>query len=162
MAERRKMELCNNCDEPYVRGHKCARLLYLEAQDYIVEVPADDDDAPVAARPPTLFDLDMPMISLSAITGIRREETMQLRVRCGGQDFVALLDSGSTHDVRRQQGHPCCGWQWRSGACRGLAQQVPIQIREDVFNIDRYSIALDALTWCSKISGLIRCGPRCH
>ena len=37
MALRRKQGLCYNCDEPYVRGHKCARLFFLEAPD--------DDDA---------------------------------------------------------------------------------------------------------------------
>jgi hypothetical protein len=36
MAERRKQGLCYNCDEPYVQGHKCARLFFLEAADYTV------------------------------------------------------------------------------------------------------------------------------
>lgn len=39
MAERRRQGLCYNCDEPYVRGHKCARLFYLEVSDF------DTDDA---------------------------------------------------------------------------------------------------------------------
>jgi len=37
MSERRKMGLCYNCDEPYVQGHKCAWLFYLEVSDYLVE-----------------------------------------------------------------------------------------------------------------------------
>ena len=37
MAERRRKGLCFNCDEQYVRGHKCQRLFYLEVTD-------DDDD----------------------------------------------------------------------------------------------------------------------
>ena len=94
MAERRKMGLCYNCDEQYIRGHKCARLFYLEASDYIVEEPDDTEDAPAA--PP--FDPDAPMISLSAITGIRAEKTMQLHVHIGAHQFTALLDSGSTHN----------------------------------------------------------------
>ena len=44
MSERRKQGLCYNCDEPYVQGHKCARLFYLEAADYIVEEPDEDDE----------------------------------------------------------------------------------------------------------------------
>lgn len=39
MVERRKQGLYYNCDEPYVQGHKCARLFYLEASDYIMEEP---------------------------------------------------------------------------------------------------------------------------
>jgi hypothetical protein len=72
MAERRKMGLCYNCDELYARGHKCARLFYLEASDYIVEEPDDaaDDIADETPLTPTPFDLETPMISLSAITEI--------------------------------------------------------------------------------------------
>jgi len=33
--ERRRQGLCFNCDEPYVRGHVCPRLFYLESDDYI-------------------------------------------------------------------------------------------------------------------------------
>jgi hypothetical protein len=35
--ERRRQGLCFNCDEPYVPGHVCPRLFYLEAADYIEE-----------------------------------------------------------------------------------------------------------------------------
>ena len=45
MAERRKQGLCYNYDEPYVRGHKCARLFYLEVADFVEEEPAEDDPA---------------------------------------------------------------------------------------------------------------------
>ena len=94
MAERRKLGLCFNCDEPFQRGHKCARLFYLEAPDYIIEEPEDSDDTP----PEKTFDPDAPMISLSAIMGIRVPDTMKLRVHIGAHAFTALLDSGSTHN----------------------------------------------------------------
>ena len=103
MAECRKQGLCYNCDEQYVRGHKCARLFYLEASDYIVEEPDDADEepaAPAVANPPP-FNLDAPMISLNAITGIRTEDTVQLYIHIGNEQFVALLDSGSTHNFVR-------------------------------------------------------------
>ena len=38
--ERRRQGLCFNCDEPYVSGHVCPRLFYLEAADYIEEAAA--------------------------------------------------------------------------------------------------------------------------
>jgi hypothetical protein len=46
MLERRRQGLCYNCDEPYVRGHKCQRLFYLEIADYLHDVvPATVDTA---------------------------------------------------------------------------------------------------------------------
>ena len=94
MADRRKQGLCYNCDEPYVRGHKCARLFYLEVNDYIVKEPDDADDdkaAPLGTDQPP-FDPDAPLISLSAITGICASDTMQLCVQIGAHELIALLD----------------------------------------------------------------------
>jgi len=73
MAEHWKQGLCYNCDEPYVQGHKCARLFYLEAADYIVEEPDSDseDEEPDAAAAPA-----QPTISLAAIAGIPTATTM--------------------------------------------------------------------------------------
>jgi hypothetical protein len=60
----------------YGQGHKCSWLFlfFLEAADYIVEEPNDEDPAPQAADP--AIDPDKPLISLSAITGIRTMDTM--------------------------------------------------------------------------------------
>lgn len=82
MAERRKQGLCYNCDEPYVQEHKCTRLFYLEAADYTVEEPPEDEDTEDSGASPAL-DPDKPVISLSAITGIRTEDTMQVYVTIG-------------------------------------------------------------------------------
>ena len=110
MAERHKQGLCYNCDEPYVRGHKCARLFYLEASDYIIEEPEEDDVALAAAASSQLsFDPEEPLISLSTITGIRTEDTMQLRVQIGAHEFTALLDSSSTHNFISTAAARCAG-----------------------------------------------------
>ena len=61
MAERRRQGLCYNCDEPYVRGHKCQRLFYLEVSDC-------DDHNQSANADEVAEDLP-PLISLHAITG---------------------------------------------------------------------------------------------
>jgi hypothetical protein len=92
-------------------------LFYLEAADYIVEEPPEDGDDSSAAAADAAFDPDKPMISLAAIAGVRTEDTMQIYVQLGSQQFVALLDSGSTHnfvrtDVARRVGlrsSPCPG-----------------------------------------------------
>ena len=89
MAERRRQGLCYNCDEPYVRGHKCPRLFYLEVTDF------DDNDDSVQPKyePP---EDQPPLISLHAIAGISTNETMKVYVNIGEHQLVALLDSGST------------------------------------------------------------------
>jgi hypothetical protein len=89
MTERRRQGLCYNCDEQYVRVHKCPRLFYLEVVDPDEEIPSLMDDSLPATE-------DEPFISLNAITGIRGEDTMQVRVTLGTQEFTALLDSCST------------------------------------------------------------------
>lgn len=68
-----------------MRGHKCARLLYLEVPDCIVEEPDEDEQPPAEEAP---FDPDKPMISLSAATGIRARDTMQLCLQLGNQEFT--------------------------------------------------------------------------
>jgi hypothetical protein len=37
-------------------------------------------------------------ISLNAVTGITTSQTMQVQLSINGRDFLALLDSGSTHN----------------------------------------------------------------
>jgi hypothetical protein len=53
MAKRRKQGLCYNCDKPYVRGHKCPRLFYLEVKDKEDDEPGDTELA--AFDPETLM-----------------------------------------------------------------------------------------------------------
>lgn len=62
MADRRKLGLCYNCDEPYVRGHKCPHLFYLEVSDYVVK-PDDEATEPEPTEELVAFDPDTPMIS---------------------------------------------------------------------------------------------------
>ena len=140
MALRRKQGLCYNCDEPYVRGHKCARLFFLEVADYIVEEPDDAvDTAEATTTEQAAFDPDAPLISLAAITGIRIEETMQLRVRVGKLTLSALLDSGSTHNFINTAAATRVGLQFADSegahvvvangdcvACSGLTSNVPL------------------------------------
>jgi hypothetical protein len=76
MTERQRQGLCYNCDEQYVRGHKCPRLLYLEVTDPEEDIPNLLDAQPAAHD-------EEPLISLNAITGIRGEDTMQVRITMG-------------------------------------------------------------------------------
>jgi hypothetical protein len=90
MTVHRRLSLCYNCDEQYVRGHKCPCLFYLEVADPEDELPNLMDKPLLAARE------DEPLITLNAITGIRGDGTMEVCVTVGTREFNALLDSGST------------------------------------------------------------------
>ena len=57
-----------------------------------------EEPAEESSTEPTSFNPEAPMISLNAITGIRTEDAMQLYITIGNEQFVALLDSGSTHN----------------------------------------------------------------
>jgi hypothetical protein len=168
MAERHKQGLCYNCDELYVHGHRCACLFFLEAADYIVEEP---DDAPAPATTPA-FDPEEPLISLSAITGIRAKDTMQMRVHVVAHEFTALLDSGSTHNfvgiAAAQRAN--LGFQDSRGAhvtvangdsvaCHGLARDVAVRVGDDVFSVDCYAIPLDCHDMVLGVVWLRTLGP---
>jgi hypothetical protein len=97
--ERRRQGLCYNCDEPFVRGHQCERLFYLESSDYI-----DDEggpgDAGVAVGEEEVVPVDALanalVVSLHAVAGIPTENTMVVSTTIQGQRLLALLDMGST------------------------------------------------------------------
>jgi hypothetical protein len=144
--------LCYNCDEPYVQGHKCAHLFFLEAADYIVQEPPESDDEELEADSAA----NNLSISLAAIVGVRTEDTIQVYVQIGNVHCLALLDSGSTHNfvsgaVARSVGlrfepRPGTGVTVANGdrvACRGLVRDVGIRIADEVFSVDCYSIPLD-------------------
>jgi hypothetical protein len=73
MMERRRLGLCYNCDEQYIRGHKCAKLFYLEVTD------SEEDNSPDQVQDTE----EEPMISLHAISGVRGTNTLQVCVQVG-------------------------------------------------------------------------------
>lgn len=132
MAERRRQGLCYNCDEPYVCGHKCQHLFYLEVTDFIDEAPNLLDDPPAAAE-------EEPLITFHTITGILTEDTMHLQISVGSFELTALLnsvaqriglhfqDSRSAHVVVANGDHV---------TCRVVARDVAICIGGEPFTID--------------------------
>jgi hypothetical protein len=158
--EHRRQGLCFNCDEPYVRGHQCKRLFYLESSDFDMEEDGAVDPAP-NAKP----DDDMPpqdvtvatacVVSLHALAGICTENTMIMLVVLKGACFLALLDTGSTHNflqgaaMTRLGLTPLNGDQlWVTVAngdhlwCTGIARRMPISIAGDEYTITCIDIDL--------------------
>jgi hypothetical protein len=165
MTERRRQGLCYNCDEQYVRGHKCPRLFYLEVADFDDEVPNLMDPAP------PLDDVE-PLITLNAITGIRTEDTMQLRAVLHNVELTALMDSGSTCNFISEKTASTIGVVCGDarGAhvrvangdrvpCLGLARDVAIRIGDEVFQIDCFAIPLDCYDVVLGVTFLRTLGP---
>jgi hypothetical protein len=125
MAERRKQGLCYNCDEPYVRGHRCPRLFYLEVTDFVDdEIKGDTDDDQEEQDP---------VVSLHAITGIRREDTMQLRVVLNDQELLALLDTRAQHitsSTARRHNSVGLLWNPHQGAMSRWKMETQFSARE--------------------------------
>jgi len=165
MAERQRQGLCYNCDEPYIHGHKCQRLFFLEVSDF--EEPDQQvhtGDATSDERPP--------LISLHAVTGIGSADCMQVKVGIGNHQFTALLDSGSTHNfissaAARHVGLTCTANRGvnvivangEHVACTGLAQDVAIRIGDEFFSVDCYTFPLDCYDMVLGVSFLRTLGP---
>ena len=102
MAERRRQGLCFNCDKPYVRGHVCQRLFYVECDDFIDDIAADDAAAAAVhleePAAPELVGANALVVSLHAVAGIKPANSMLMPVTIKGERFLALLDTGSTHN----------------------------------------------------------------
>jgi hypothetical protein len=82
-AERRRLSLCYNCNEPYSRGHNrvCRRIFFIDGFK-LAEAEASEE---------------APVFSLHAVAGVAVASTIQLRVHVGSAAFTALVDTGSTH-----------------------------------------------------------------
>lgn len=166
MTEHRRQGLCYNCDEKYVHDHKCPYLFYLEVVDPEDEIPNLMDE-PLPAKG------NEPFISLDAITGIRDEDTMQVRVTLGTHEFMALLDLGSITNFIGSATGSCARLRFQSGKnayvritnhdkvdCRGLACDVLIRIGQEEFLINYFSIPLDCYKMVLGMSFLLTLGLR--
>jgi hypothetical protein len=91
--ERRRLELCYNCDDKFTRGHNrvCKRLFLLEGFE-------EEDEGVATETAEDMRTEDTPVFSLQALAGVAFIDTMKLEVRLGSASLVALLDSGSTHN----------------------------------------------------------------
>jgi hypothetical protein len=148
--ERRRLGLCYNCDEKFGRGHNrvCKRLFLL---DYAVEEDIDE----AAAGAELAQTEESPAFSLHAIVDVRATDTMQIDVNLAGHTFIALLDSGSTHNFISEsaaqrtglplQHRPCLTTTVANGdrvLCVGIIRQAAITIHGDIFLVDLFVMPL--------------------
>jgi len=165
MAKRRQQGLCYNCDEQYIRGHKCPKLFYLEVTDF--------DDLDDTEHTSTEEHEDQPpVISLHAIAGLTTNDTMKVNVKIGESVLCALLDSGSSSNFISLEAADHIGLHLHDSngasvivangdrvACRGLARDVAARIGSEFFSVECYTIPLDCFDMVLGISFLKTLGP---
>jgi hypothetical protein len=140
--ERRRQGLCLNCDEPYVRGHVCQRLFYLEVDDFLGEAAGEGGVDPL--EEPAAPDVT----GVNALAGIRTDKTLLLPVTINGERLLALMDTGSTHnflngDMMSRLGLAMAGGEHLRVTvangdrlpCAGIARDVPVIINDESFSI---------------------------
>jgi hypothetical protein len=144
--------LCYNCDEPFVRGHQCKRVFYLEARDF-----TDNNDTPTKheTTDPTVVEevttdvmANALVVSLYALACISTSKSMVVPVLIKGERFLALLGTGSTHNFLRGDTMQRLGLTTSGGEqlrvtvangdrlpCVRIARNVPIVIGGAVFSV---------------------------
>jgi hypothetical protein len=165
--ERRRLGLCYNCDEKFGWGHNrvCKRLFLLDC--------AMEDDIDEAAVGAELAQTEESLaFSLHAIAGVRLTDTMQIDINLVGNAFIALLDSGSTHNfisesVAQRTGLPL---QHRPRltatvangdrvSCVGVIRQAAITIHSDNFLVDLFVMPLAGYDMVLDTQWLATLGP---
>uniref|UniRef100_A0A453GDA1 Peptidase A2 domain-containing protein n=1 Tax=Aegilops tauschii subsp. strangulata TaxID=200361 RepID=A0A453GDA1_AEGTS len=163
IAECRKQGLCFNCDEQFVRGHRCASLFSIEVDtsfnDDFETLPKEENCVKVSIQ------------AMTDLWSIQVTDTLQLEVLIGNSLFTALLDTGSTRNfidesaLARAGLTPCpcpClrvmvanGNQVASGGvCRGL----PLHIGEQQLTTDCFAIPLGSFDIVLGVSWLRNLG----
>lgn len=115
---------------------------------------------------------EAPKNSLHALTGVRTSENMQVKAHLGDQEFIALIDSGSTHnflsaDAIRQLALPL---ELRDGmrvvmangeraTCSGFSMHTSLTIDKEAFIVDFYIIPLGGYVIILGTRWLVTLGP---
>ncbi|XP_066323760.1 uncharacterized protein [Miscanthus floridulus] len=145
-ADRRRLGLCYNCNEPYSRGHNrvCRRLFFIDGVEIDAE-PAGDAATDMAA----------PVFSLHAVAGVPSWDTMQVQASLSATAVVALLDTGSTHNFIGEraahrsglpiQPRPRLTATVANGekiACPGVICNAPVSVDGTTFHVDLFVMPL--------------------
>ena len=174
MKEKRDKGLCFKCDSKWGPDHRCGgpKLFLIE------ELEEEMEDKNFV--PEDLIDLGDPQeegkegigISLHAIIGSPNPKTIRVLVKLSGHNFVALIDTGSTHNfihprVARRVGmkvlkHKPIGVNiadgsklWSEGSC----SDIKLMIQGDQFITRAYVIQLGGCDMVLGIQCLKSLGP---
>lgn len=97
---RREKSLCFNCDEKWIKGHRCKGKLLLLSVDgsRLTEInhsdSSDEEDVPETSR----LSSEPNLISLNDMEGVIGPKTIRLAGTINERKVSVLVDSGSTHN----------------------------------------------------------------
>ncbi|KAG8376226.1 hypothetical protein BUALT_Bualt09G0041000 [Buddleja alternifolia] len=98
MRARREKNLCYNCDETFIPGHRCKqRQIYMmmsEEEELLHESLNEMETNNEIEE--EIIDEDI-TVSLNALSGTTNMNTLRIKGVVKGQDVHILIDSGSTH-----------------------------------------------------------------
>jgi hypothetical protein len=146
---RRHLGLCNNCNEKFTRGHNRVRK-----QLFLLEGFEEEDRAATKTVEDVVLE-DAHVFSLQALARVAFTDTMQLEVGLESASLVALLDSGSTHNLISEAADLRTGLPLQhqprlmavvtngeSVACVGVIRDGPLTIGGASFPTDLYVMPL--------------------
>ncbi|KAG8372765.1 hypothetical protein BUALT_Bualt12G0100900 [Buddleja alternifolia] len=98
MRARREKNLCYNCDETFVPGHRCKqRQIYMIISEEEELIHNSQHESEIINEiEEELIDDDM-TVSLNSLLGTTDMNTLRIKGSVKGQDIHILIDSGSTH-----------------------------------------------------------------
>jgi hypothetical protein len=104
MAKRQVKDLCYNCDDKKISGHKCKEQNIFMA--ILEDVSKEDVENPFVSKSPQPTDITPPsdppkvepIISLNALTGFSAPQTLKLIGYIMHRKTIILVESESTHN----------------------------------------------------------------
>ncbi|XP_061375173.1 uncharacterized protein LOC133317324 [Gastrolobium bilobum] len=170
MQVKRDKNLCYNCDERYVFGHKCkghSTLLYLEGMEEEPDPP--DDTVAVTYIPEVVV---TPEISLNALFGTSSTRSFRLQGLIDGHVTHILVDGGSTHNFITPHMarflnlfllcNPPFKVQVGNGdylICSAKCSKTPIWIQDHLFLVDLFVLELKGADIVLGVQWLATLGP---
>ena len=100
MKEKRDKGLCFKCDSKWGPGHRCGgpKIFLIEELEEEMEDKSFILEDLIDLRDPQEEGKEGIGISLHAIIGNPNPKTMRVSVKLSGHNFVALIDTGNTHN----------------------------------------------------------------
>jgi hypothetical protein len=95
LEERKAKGLCFNCDNKYIKGHKCAekKLFYIDCEKEEEEEPSQDENVEVISSKELT-----PTILCNAFPGISTPQTLKIKGYIKKKRVIVIIDFGSTHN----------------------------------------------------------------
>ena len=110
MADRQRNGLCHNCDEKYVKGHRCCEqeIFHMDVsstpkmEDLGLEEPSKEEPNEQTflvqdTVEPSSFTMEA-VISLHALSGVFTPQNLKIKGYIKYHQLVVLINSGNTHN----------------------------------------------------------------